>query len=148
MYERILVPVDDSQPAREALLRARALAEWSGASVYVLHAVRVDNPLSFGLDEVVELYEVETGLDGLSAEYFDADDDVHRVIRRGVPSEAIVEFAEEEGVDLIVMGRQGKSDLRDRMLGSTSSRVLQTTTVPILLVGHGEDVDGVEDVEG
>lgn len=140
MYERILVPVDDSRSAREALRQARALAKWSGASVYVLHAVRVDNPLSFGLDEVVELNQVETSLNELIAELFDVDDDVHRVIRRGVPSEEIVEYADERDIDLIVMGRRGKSDLRDRLLGSTSMRVLQTTTVPTLLVS-GDDGD-------
>lgn len=134
MYERILVAIDDGAASREAVRHARALAGSADAVVYVLHVVRVDNPLSFGIEEVADLNAAEERLAGIVSELFDGDATVHSVLRRGVPSERIVEFADEIDADLIVIGRHGGGDLRDYLLGSTPARVLATTSRPTLLV--------------
>lgn len=56
----------------------------------------------------------------------------------GQPHEAITEYATEIGSDLIVMGRHGRSGVRERLLGTVTDRVLRHTSVPVLTV-PGED---------
>ncbi len=52
----------------------------------------------------------------------------------GTPAEAIVQYANEQKVDQIVMGRQGESGLQTLLLGSVVNKVLHLTSCPVLLV--------------
>jgi nucleotide-binding universal stress UspA family protein len=52
----------------------------------------------------------------------------------GTPAEAIVQYAREQGVDQIVMGRQGQGGLQLLLLGSVVSKVLHLVDCPVLLV--------------
>lgn len=62
--------------------------------------------------------------------------DVERHLRRGAPSEGIVDAATDYGVDLIVMGTQGRTGIsRIATAGSTTERVVRWTDVPTLVVG-------------
>ena len=54
----------------------------------------------------------------------------------GRPSTAIVDFAEDEGFDLIVIGSRGVGGITGWILGSTSSRVADSCTKPVLIVKH------------
>ncbi len=52
----------------------------------------------------------------------------------GTPAEAIVQYANEQSVDQIVMGRQGQGGLQSLLLGSVVNKVLHLTSCPVLLV--------------
>lgn len=52
----------------------------------------------------------------------------------GTPAEAIAQYADEENVDQIIMGRQGQGGLQSLLLGSVANRVLHLTGKPVLLV--------------
>jgi nucleotide-binding universal stress UspA family protein len=52
----------------------------------------------------------------------------------GTPAEAIVQYANEQAADQIVMGRQGQSGLKSLLLGSVVNKVLQLASCPVLLV--------------
>jgi nucleotide-binding universal stress UspA family protein len=52
----------------------------------------------------------------------------------GTPAEAIAQYAHEQSVDQIVMGRQGQGGLQSLLLGSVVSKVLHLTSCPVLLV--------------
>ena len=52
----------------------------------------------------------------------------------GTPAEAIVQYANEQGVDQIVMGRQGQGGLQALLLGSVVNKVLHLASCPVLLV--------------
>jgi nucleotide-binding universal stress UspA family protein len=47
------------------------------------------------------------------------------------------EYVREEGVDLVVMGSHGRSNLRRQLLGSVASTVLRTVDVPVVVVPRG-----------
>lgn len=55
-------------------------------------------------------------------------------IEEGVPSHEIVEYADETGVDAIVMGKRSMSDAAGDLLGSTTERVLQNATTTVVSV--------------
>jgi nucleotide-binding universal stress UspA family protein len=52
----------------------------------------------------------------------------------GTPAEAIVQYANEQSVDQIVMGRQGQGGLQSLLLGSVMKKVLHLASCPVLLV--------------
>ena len=52
----------------------------------------------------------------------------------GKPADAIAQYAHEQGVDQIVMGRQGQGNLKSLLLGSVVKQVLQLVDCPVLLV--------------
>lgn len=52
----------------------------------------------------------------------------------GTPAEAIAQYAEEQKIDQIVMGRQGQGGLQSLLLGSVVNKVLHLASCPVLLV--------------
>lgn len=56
------------------------------------------------------------------------------VMRRGTPVEEINRFAQEEGIDLIVMASHGRTGLRHMVMGSVAERVVRLCSVPVLTV--------------
>ncbi len=56
-------------------------------------------------------------------------------LRSGTPADAIVRLAEQDGVDLIVMGSHGYEGPMRAVLSSTAETVLRGATVPVLIVG-------------
>ena len=57
-----------------------------------------------------------------------------RVLSRGLPSHVLLDYAEREGADLVVMGTHGRRGLRRLFLGSVAGEVLRRTQVPVLVV--------------
>ena len=56
------------------------------------------------------------------------------VVRRGNPAEEIKRFAQEEGIDLIVMATHGRTGVRHMVMGSVAERVVRLCSVPVLTV--------------
>ncbi|HID26562.1 MAG TPA: universal stress protein [Methanosarcinales archaeon] len=59
---------------------------------------------------------------------------VERVILDGNPAEEIVNFANNNSIDLIVMGTMGKSGLDRFLLGSVAEKVTRTSLIPVMVV--------------
>lgn len=152
MYETILVPIDGSEPSRHALEHAISIASKFGASLKLLAVVpKVVLPVfpdeGFGTaavtaakdmaryqEKMKELYEgvLTEAKAQLKEEHPDVK--VETTLREGRPSATIVEVAEDNGVDLIVMGSRGVGGITGWILGSTSRRVVDSCTRPILIV--------------
>jgi len=56
------------------------------------------------------------------------------VVKTGSPAAVIKRFAEEEGMDLIVMATHGRTGLRYILMGSVAERVVRISSVPVLTV--------------
>lgn len=143
MYDRILFPTDGSDPAETAADAAIALAGRFDATLDVLH--------------VLELGELPPGVEDEGADEFAhqgeeaTNEVVERATEAGLEATAavieggkqthtgIVEYAEENDVDCIVMGTSGRSGLDRLVLGSVAERTLRESPVPVLTV-HEETV--------
>ncbi|WP_049907200.1 universal stress protein [Halovivax asiaticus] len=130
-HERVLVPFDGSPHARDALELATAVAADTGATLHLLGVV--DEPTfgafgsSTGDEDAREL---------LDAAMADIDDvPVETVVESGAVPETIRTVATDAGADLIVMGTHGRQGVNERLLGSTTDRVLRSAPVPVLTVG-------------
>ncbi|MFW5911235.1 MAG: universal stress protein [Halolamina sp.] len=137
MYRRILVPTDGSDPSYLAAEHAMELAEQFDATIDALFVVEDAGP-SGHWDFEVEKQEAagEQALDRVAAMGEDGDVAVERHLRRGNPAEEIVDAARDYGVDLIVMGTQGRTGFsRIASAGSTTERVVRLTEIPTTVVG-------------
>lgn len=76
--------------------------------------------------------------------------DLTMVVRRGVPAEEIVRFANEEGIDLIVIATHGRTGLRHIVMGSVAEKIVRMSAVPVLSIKPVEVRDLIlknEDIE-
>jgi len=140
MYDDLLIPTDGSDAVDRALDHGIPLAVDHDATVHALYVVdrRVATAGSADLhDEVVADLEAQ-GAEAVSAvadRARTAGLDVETEVRQGTPDAVIVGYAEEAGVDVIVMSPEGKSP-RERIqsLGSVSDRVADDASVPVFLI--------------
>lgn len=138
MYERILVPTDDVESMEAAFEHAITIASSRDATVHVLYAV--DKRAFLTLDDSMKA-DVETQLTeqgdetvAAAAERFrDAGVDVVTACRAGDPADVILDYVDEAGIDLVVMGTR-RSDYEKNMLGSVSRKVAGQASVPVLTV--------------
>jgi nucleotide-binding universal stress UspA family protein len=133
---RIVVGVDGSPEAREALRWASRLASDRGAEVVAVHALGLLEPVA---GELVPGHahrgEVERrlaqdwcgGLGGSGRPF-------RTVVREGAAVDVLVDVAREEEADLLVVGSRGVGEAPALALGSTSLHVLQRSPVPVLVV--------------
>ena len=145
MYDRILLPTDGSRGNSRAVEQAIGLAAQSDARLYVLFVVE-DLPYAPEMmDGQVEDRLREIGEEAISDIRQRADDagvSVEAAIEDGTPHQSILEYADEEGMDLIVMGTHGRSGLDRYLLGSVTERVVRGADTPVLTVRvNGDEED-------
>lgn len=146
MYDTILVPTDGSDGALRAAAHARALAERFGAVVHVVNVVdsRAYSAsladVDAAVDQQVELLRRhgEAAVERL-VDLFDGTVSVETGIVDGVPHRAILEYADDEGCDLIALGSHGRTGIDRYLLGSVSERVVRKAAMPVLTVGADDE---------
>jgi nucleotide-binding universal stress UspA family protein len=147
MYHDILIPTDGSSGARRAIEEGVGLAGDFGAAVHALYVVDVREYSTLPATRTLRLNEereavgeraVEEVVSRAAAEGVPAT----TAVERGVPHEEILRYADERGVDLVVMGTHARTGLDRFLLGSVTERVVRTADVPVLvvrLVGAGDE---------
>ena len=132
MTRHLLVPMDDSEPARAAL--EHALSVFPDDEITVLHAV----------DELAAGYSglsVDEAL-GEEPDFFDdvreltggRDATVDLQVVGGAAADSILEYAAEHDVDQVVIGSEGRSGVSRVLLGSIAEEVARRSTVPVTIV--------------
>ena len=141
MANRLLVPVDGSDPADAAL--EFALEEYPDADITVLS---VTDPTDVGygsieaapstFEHLQESAEERTQqvLDEATARAAEHGVDVTTETVVGMPSRAIVEWAENNDVDSIVIGSHGRRGVTRVLLGSVAESVVRRSPVPVTVV--------------
>ena len=140
MYKRILLPLDGSPLAEQALPHAVAHAEHFEAELVLLR-VLVPLPRPATATEA-SLKRAEGAMDTPVREYMERvaadmqerDIKVRVVAAEGRPHVQIIQWAETNQVDLIVMCTRGQSGLSRWLMGSVADRVVRGASVPVLLV--------------
>ncbi|MEF8884584.1 MAG: universal stress protein [Haloarculaceae archaeon] len=134
MYDTILLPTGGGPGTDEATARALDLARTFDAAVHALYVV--DSRSSRDGDVEAVRHALEERGDAATAAVRDRaaqlDLDVVRGDREGVPYRAILDYAGENGVDLVVMATRSRTGTPDHHLGSTTERVLVRSDVPVL----------------
>lgn len=151
-YKKIILPLDGSDLAVQALSHAEELAHASGAKLVLLRVIE-DEPLFMTTVSVVgtnaatlaggtlddeahrrAVDEAKNSLDRLAASLHHRKIDAVSDIATGDAASQIVEYAAHNGADLIVMSTHGRSGLKRLAYGSVANKVLQAAPCPVLIV--------------
>jgi nucleotide-binding universal stress UspA family protein len=140
MYERILLTLDGSTLAEQAVPHAVLHAQCFGAELILLKVLvplprdrRVSQAAIERAEKVTEDLAREY-LESIAAPIREQGIPVQVATVNGSPYEEIVRFAEENQVTLLVMSTRGHSGISRWLLGSVADRVVRGATVPLLLV--------------
>jgi nucleotide-binding universal stress UspA family protein len=156
MYDHILYPTDGSDGSKAAIAHVRQIAEAFDATVHVLHVVDT-RQFSIGMggsylsgpkgysgdkpskaDRKRELEErAKPFVEELSADFEGLD--TVPAVREGNPHEVILEYIDENDIDLVVMGTGGHTGVERYLLGSVSEKVIRLADPPVVTVRLDED---------
>lgn len=148
MFEKILVAVDGSEPSNDALDYAIDIAgKYSSAEIQLVHVIQ--NIASFVYTGGAGLEPVWVGsLNGeleksgklilkdakKRIEEKKAKVKISMKLLHGNPADEIVKFAKDGKFGLVVIGSRGLSGIKELILGSVSSKVVNHATVPVLVI--------------
>ncbi|MDQ1251087.1 MAG: hypothetical protein QG646_156 [Euryarchaeota archaeon] len=142
IYRKIMVATDGSEHVRKAIATAIEIAKLSGAKLYAVYVMANDefsmsDPKNAELEKTfVDYFRNE----GKAATAFvetsgKAENvEVESVILEGSPVHEIVNFAEGNDIDLIVMGTHGKNAIERFLLGSIAENVVRHSKKAVLVV--------------
>ena len=146
MLSNILVAIDGSKPSTQALEMAIEMAKKFDAKLHLIHVVR-EMQLPPELQQFAELESVRgTRQDvlntigerlvhqGKRVAETNGVSSVESDIGTGDPANAIIGYANRNGIDLIVLGSRGLGQVEGMLMGSVSRKVSNLATVPCMVV--------------
>jgi len=135
--KNILVPIDGSKNSFKALTKAIYLAKKCDALITALYVLRVayDNPdLVYVPQTQNELKKVEKFLNTAKNQVTKNAVSFKKKILFGHEAKRIIDFAQKQRFDLIVMGARGRGVMKQMFLGSVSNTVVHNSKVPVLII--------------
>jgi len=140
MYDRVLVATDGSSGTMETLEHAASIALDNEAQLHGLYVVDRRHFLAADKEDQDDVKqsleeEGEVALDDIELRGEEAALETVTAMREGIPYKTIIDYADTEEIDLVVMGTHGRTG-RDRVakLGSVTERVVENAPVPVLVV--------------
>jgi nucleotide-binding universal stress UspA family protein len=148
-FRRILVPIDGSPYTDKAIEYAKAIAKNHGAHIVLLHVivsqhmpVSYEHPYAGGLSAIENQMKVawQKGSKRLLEEKKEAlaefGNKVEIAVLEGDPASEIIDFAEKNQFDLIIMGSKGMGSgtLKRFLVGSVTEKVIHQVITPVLVV--------------
>ena len=141
MYDDIVIPTDGSDYAETAAERGFDLAAVHGATVHVVSVadtgllgdVRLPGDDASAEDAIGE--KAREFAERLADRAAAADLEVTTAVREGAAKNEILEYAEEVGADVVVMGTHGRGGVERLMLGSVTEHVVRSGEIDVLVVG-------------
>lgn len=140
MYENILLPTDGSEGTRRAVEHAVNLANNYDATVHVVYVVNTSAystlPADANWESIMEALEEEGQEATEDVEELASDEGVKVIteVLEGVPHREILDYAERNNIDLIIMGTHGKTGINRLLLGSVTEKVVRSSETPVLTV--------------
>ena len=137
MYEKILVPLDGSEIAEVALPYAEEMAGRLGSEITL---ISVSHSAEEQDQQMFQLYIQKTveSIRERAERYLEKPSErviqVKSAILVGNPAEEIVDYADRDDIDLIVMATHGRSGIKRWALGSVADKVLSATEQPVVLI--------------
>jgi nucleotide-binding universal stress UspA family protein len=140
LFRKILIPLDGSQVAEKVIPFAIAEAQLHGAEVVLL---RVIAPLRKSLSTIPRiLRKVYKQVDSIAEDYLKRVSktvnaervNVQSIIQHGRPGQTIIEVAQQEGCDLIILGSHGETNEPQWRFGSVAEKVIKARSAISILI--------------
>jgi nucleotide-binding universal stress UspA family protein len=147
VYRNIVIATDGSANSLKAISCGIEVAKLSGATVHALYVVDTPSTISenwTACKEAIREVMIRDGKKIISKIMKVVEDsglEVKEVLLEGHPSDEIINFAESNNIDLIVMGTLGKTGLERFLMGSVAEKVVRGSKVPVMVVRNGGSED-------
>ncbi len=152
MFTNILVALDGSELAEQALPMAQDIARSSNATIHLIQVVSRQPELEAarGGDTSIQAVELTRDLahqlvearlsrgreylEGIAGQLQSEGFEAETAIQEGAAVENIVDYSREHGIDLVVMSTHGYGGVKRLVLGSVTDRVIRSCEVPVLVL--------------
>lgn len=152
MYQRVLVPLDGSAFAEQALSHAQQIAAAGATEIHLLSVAPLLEDQTLAVVDLYPIYvyrdylidhkqemeritaELAGYLEEVSARVRAAGHRVVSAVRFGQPADEIIAYAARLHCDLIAMSTHGRSGIGRWVYGSVADKVLRSSVIPVLLV--------------
>jgi universal stress protein A len=138
---KILVAVDFSENSKNSLKYAFEFFKGCGVQFHVVYVV--DDPLPQGsyiphrsVNEMEKTAGESAGEElkkFIPRKIMDSGEEIRALVLKGEPYSTLIEYAENKGLELIVMGSQGASGLEKMLLGNVTDKVIRKSPIPVLV---------------
>ena len=139
--KRVLAPCDFSRFSDAAIKRASDLAIASKAELHLLHIVAAPALLERSDPQSDRLLHAREQLEQQLAPHVVVELHVVKAVVAGTPHREICRYAQQNDIDLIVMGTHGRTGLAHMTVGSVAEKVVATAPCQVLIVRHPDQED-------
>lgn len=153
--KRILVPIDFSDQAKYASKVAASIAKKTNSEIILLHMFDIPpdtidpasgSNLHGGAQNIYYMKGIKREFAKFMALPFFKGIKVIESVRFHKAFEGVIEESKEKDVDLIVMGSQGASGLKEMLVGSNTEKVVRLSHIPVLVIKKNIDNFEVNDI--
>jgi nucleotide-binding universal stress UspA family protein len=138
VYKKILIATDGSEKNRDAVKEGVKIASACNSIVYLVYVIDTGTisavPTDVAGGSMYQVLEEEGKRAMENAGGLVGDLNAECLLLAGKPAPEIIRFAEENGVDLIVIGTKGKTGIERLLLGSVAENIIRSAHCPVLVV--------------
>ncbi|KLV28884.1 universal stress protein [Priestia megaterium] len=134
MYRKILLALDGSEHSKRAAKHAMELALLvKDSTIQIINVIGYSQTKTEVLHDELKLKRHET-LEEIEETFQKANISYSMEFERGEPGPTIVEYANKERFDLLIIGSRGLNSLQEMVLGSVSHKVAKRVQCPVLII--------------
>ena len=136
MYQNILIPTDGSEGVEKAVEQGLSLAEAYDATVHALYVIEPVYSADYGTNQIIDALQAEgeRATEAIEEQSEQRGISATTAVRTGAPHRQILDYVDENDVDLVVMGTHGRTGIGRYLLGSVTEKVVRLSDVPVLTV--------------
>jgi nucleotide-binding universal stress UspA family protein len=131
LFERVVFPLDLTEPAVEILDNIRFLKQFNPEKVFLIYVATPGTPVRQKYRNRLKEYETRIGEEGLACE---------AVLNEGIPAKQVTELAKEKSAGLIYIPWRRKHALHRRFLGSSTREIIRLTETPVFIHKYTREV--------
>jgi nucleotide-binding universal stress UspA family protein len=144
LFKKILIATDGSKYSLDAAVKSLEIARFYGSKVCVLYVVdlrALTTASGMPAPDNIYLLLADEGKRAVGqVKEMAGDLPIETFVLAGYPAHTIVQFARDNGIDLIVTGTLGKSGIEELLLGSVADHVVRHAPCPVLVVKSTKEV--------
>jgi nucleotide-binding universal stress UspA family protein len=137
MYQKILIPVENSVSDATIIEHIKPLARINNAKLFFIHVSdgwAARNHLQLNLAESEEIQQDRAYLENLARDARTEGFTATHFLAMGEPYEEIIKYAKVQEIDLIAMSTHGHRLFQDIIYGSTADKVRHMVSIPVLML--------------